>query len=102
MQKIYIKEDTSIDWYKDYHVRAINLQTKLFDKRNDFCADDNVVINIDEDYLANPVTTEWDETAISEKLQENDMFSNTVIIFVLYSPDMRLVGYVEEFDDFGL
>ena len=102
MKKIYIKEDTSIDWYKDYHVCALNLQTKEFDKANDFCADDNVVINIDEDYLANPMTDEWDTTTIREKLDEFDYLSNTVLIFILYSPDNRLVGYIEEFDDFGL
>lgn len=104
MKTIPINQDTTIDWYKDYRVRAVNLETKEFDKVNEFCGDDNIVIHIDEDYLANPFTEEWDTTAIREKLQEDDMFPNSdIIIFVLYSPeDLRLVGYVEQLDTFGL
>ena len=99
MKKIRITKDTSINWYKDYRVKALNLNTKEFEEANDFCADDNVNVYIDEDYLANPMTCEWDTITIKEKLKDFNFFSDTVLIFILYSWDNRLVGYVEEFDD---
>lgn len=96
MKTIPITEDSIINWYKDYHVNAWNLKTKLFDKSNIFCSDDNAVIHIDEEYFNTHSTTFVDEVGISEKLNENEFFGN--VIFALYAPNNYLVGYVEEID----
>lgn len=100
MKTIPINQDTTIDWYKDYHVNAWNLKSKLFDKRNDFCAEDNSIIHIDEEYFKTQSTEFVDEVGISEKLNEVEFFGN--VIFALYAPNNYLVGYVEEVDTFGL
>lgn len=97
MKKIYIKEDTSIFWFNEYHVRALNMTTKTFDAVNDICGDDNLVINIINDF--NDCVEE--EKNISKQIQQIEFDGYSRIEFLLYY-NYILVGYVEKIDGFGL
>lgn len=97
MKKIYIKEDTSIFWFNEYPVRALNMTTKTFDAVNDICGDDNLLINIINDF--NDCVEE--EKNISKQIQEIEQTSYNTIEFLLYY-NYILVGYVEKIDVFGL
>lgn len=97
MKKIYIKEDTSINWFFEYHVHALNMTTKQFDEVNDICGDDNLVINIIDD-INNYVE---EEENISKQIEEIELNSYNTIEFLLYY-NYILVGYVEKIDVFGL
>lgn len=97
MKKIYIKEDTSINWFNEYHVHALNMTTKTFDVVNDICGDDNLLINIINDL--NDCVEE--EKNISKQIQEIESTSCNTIEFLLYYKHF-LVGYVEKIDVFGL
>lgn len=97
MKKIYIKEDTSINWFNKYHVHALNMTTKNFDAVNDICGDDNLLINIIDD-INNCVE---EEENISKQIQEIELSSYNTVEFLLYY-NYILVGYVEKIDGFGL
>ena len=95
---IYLTEDTTINWRRDYNVHALNLDTKLFEETNEICGDDDLVIHMLDD-ITN-VNEEQEEIFTSEiKKIEYDGYSS--IEFLLYY-QYRLVGYVEKVDTFGL
>ena len=100
MKKIYLNEDTSINWFTKYGVYALDvldMTTKKFEKSSDICADDNLVINIIDD-INNRVA---EEDNISKQIQQIEFESYNRIEFLLYYNNI-LVGYVEKIDGFGL
>lgn len=89
MKVTYLTEDTSIDWYGDYHVNALNLGSLVFENVSDIYADDNLEIHI-FDGLAEDV----DEFEISDEIREvkNDGYT---IDYALYSLKTNyLIGFV--------
>lgn len=102
MKRIYIKEDTSIDWRSDYDVYAISTFDKLFHRKSDICGNDNLVINLNENFCNTHVVERIDEEEVSDIIQNIEFSSNNTIEFLLYSQFNRLVGFVEKYDGFGL
>ena len=73
------------------------MTTKTFDAVNDICGDDNLVINIINDF--NDCVEE--EKNISKQIQRIEFDGYSRIEFLLYY-NYILVGYVEKIDGFGL
>ena len=99
MRKIYIKEDTSVNWMMQYNVHALNMSTKQFENVNEFCGDDNIVINILEDNNYFGYYINQDE--ITKEIQKIEFDGYNRIEFLLFY-NYSLVGYVEKIDGFGL
>jgi len=91
MKKIYIKEDTSIDW-NIYGVHALDMTSKKFERYCDICGDDNLVINIIDDISNNCVK---EEDNISKQIQQIEFDGYSRIEFLLYY-NYILVGYVKK------
>lgn len=93
MKTIAIKEDTTIDWWKDYHVYALNAYNSIFENVSDFSVCDNYTIYLDEDFLNGK--PDWDEKKISRMTHNIGM---CMIDYLLYSESHYLVGFVASED----
>lgn len=96
MKKIYIKEDTSVNWIAKYGVHALDMTSKKFERSSDICGDDNLVINIIDD-----INKCVEEDNISKQIQQIEFDGYSKIEFLLFY-NYSLVGYVEKIDGFGL
>lgn len=95
MQRFVIFEDSEIDWYKEYHVKALNLNSLVFENCSDFCADDKSIIVLSKDF----VYVNWndvDEFQVSD-IVEKLKYEGMNVIYALYSEENNyLVGFVYE------
>lgn len=91
-----IVKDTEVDWIKEYEVRALNLETMLFETCSDFCADDNVRIEVYHPLEVCDVIIGFNENEVSKTLNYKK-FNGFNVIYALYNKTSNeLVGFVFE------
>lgn len=95
IQRFILEKDTETDWYKEYHVKALNLNTFIYENCSDFCADDKAVIALSKDFIY----VDWnniDENRISMIIADMK-YEGIHILYTLYSAENNyLVGFVYE------
>ena len=90
---IPITSDTTIHWYLDYHVNALNLDDLIYETASDFCGDDNMIIVIDENHDS-PYESLIDEYSYHYLLKEY-RDNGYRIDYALYTKDCHyLCGFV--------
>ena len=87
-------EDTDVDWYRDYRVNALNLNSLIYENSSSICGDDNLIYAIFGSYFQCCSESEIDEAFVSKEIDKIKM-NGGKIEYALYSKDCHyLCGFV--------
>ena len=96
MKRIELTPNTTINWKRDFNVKALSTYDMTFNPINEIEDDEELVLFIDEEFYNTHVTTNLNEEEISKEYKNSHYNYPSGIVFALYANNDVLVGFVRK------
>lgn len=96
MKRIELTPNTTIDWKREFNVKALSIWDMTFNPINEIDEDEELIMFIDEEFYNTHLTTNLNEKEISKEYRNSNYNYPSGIVFTLYANNDVLVGFVRK------